>query len=53
MRQIVDEDTGKACGPNVRGELAVRGPLIMKGYYDDVAATEAMIDRNGWLRTGN
>jgi long-chain acyl-CoA synthetase len=35
------------------GELHVRGPLVMKGYYQRPAETAAMIDAEGWLRTGD
>jgi acyl-CoA synthetase (AMP-forming)/AMP-acid ligase II len=35
------------------GELRVRGPNIMKGYYRDPDATAAAIDREGWFNTGD
>jgi acyl-CoA synthetase (AMP-forming)/AMP-acid ligase II len=35
------------------GELLVRGPWIVAGYYDDVEATKAAIDAEGWFRTGD
>lgn len=37
----------------VDGEVWVRGPMIMKGYFDDDASTRATIDDEGWLHTGD
>jgi long-chain acyl-CoA synthetase len=34
-------------------ELLVRTPSVMKGYWQDEMATAAVIDRDGWLRTGD
>jgi acyl-CoA synthetase (AMP-forming)/AMP-acid ligase II len=36
-----------------RGELLVRGPCIVSGYYKDEAASKDAIDAEGWLRTGD
>jgi long-chain acyl-CoA synthetase len=35
------------------GELWVRGPNVFAGYWEDPAATRAVITRDGWLRTGD
>jgi fatty-acyl-CoA synthase len=51
--KIVDAATGAACTTGERGELCVRGYNVMKGYYNDDAATRAAIDAESWLRTGD
>ena len=35
------------------GEIIIRGPSVMLGYYEDEAETKNAIDKNGWLRTGD
>jgi len=51
--QIVDQKTGERLPIGEQGELCTRGYLVMKGYDDDQAATDAIIDQDGWLHTGD
>lgn len=47
----VDAD-GNVLPPGEVGELLVRGPTVMRGYWDDEKATAEAL-RNGWLHTGD
>jgi acyl-CoA synthetase (AMP-forming)/AMP-acid ligase II len=51
--RLVDPDSGRDVPPGRPGELWVRGPQVMRGYYDDPDATAAAITADGWLRTGD
>ena len=44
---------GKELGFNQQGELEVRGPQVMKGYYKNPKETLMILNPEGWLKTGD
>jgi len=53
MRIVSLDDPDKDLGIGEAGEIAIRGPQVMKGYLGRPDATAAMIDSGGWLHTGD
>ncbi|MFF2809394.1 4-coumarate--CoA ligase family protein [Streptomyces sp. NPDC058000] len=51
--RIVSLETGQDLGPGESGEIVIRGPQVMRGYLGRPAETDAMIDPDGWLHTGD
>ncbi|RSS33682.1 4-coumarate--CoA ligase family protein [Streptomyces sp. WAC08241] len=53
MRILSLDDPAKDAAPGEEGEIAIRGPQVMKGYLGRPDATAAMIDAEGWVHTGD
>lgn len=50
--KIIDLESGLALPPGKEGELALKGPQLMKGYLNDPELTAQTI-KDGWLHTGD
>ena len=51
--KIIEPLSGKELPDDVQGEICVRGPLIMTGYYKMPDETAELIDQEGWFHTGD
>ncbi|APU29645.1 long-chain fatty acid--CoA ligase [Ectopseudomonas alcaliphila JAB1] len=50
--KIVNDD-GQELAIGEIGELCVKGPQVMKGYWQRQEATDEILDAEGWLKTGD
>ncbi|KAL0105337.1 hypothetical protein PUN28_016769 [Cardiocondyla obscurior] len=51
--KVADTETEKVLGANKIGEVRVKMPFVMNGYYKNSEATKQAFDSDGWLRSGD
>lgn len=51
--KVLDPETNEECPVGVQGEMCCRGWNVMKGYYKMPEATAEIIDKNGYLHSGD
>ncbi|MEE1542533.1 MAG: AMP-binding protein [Paludibacteraceae bacterium] len=51
--KVIDPETGEECPVGVQGEMCCKGFNVMKGYYKNPQATAEVIDKNGYLHSGD
>lgn len=51
--KLVDDDGNDISQPGVRGELCVRGPIIVAGYFNNPKANSESWDEEGYFHTGD
>jgi fatty-acyl-CoA synthase len=51
--KVIDPATGETLPRGEVGELCTRGYLVMRGYWEDPAATAEAVDVDGWMHTGD
>ncbi len=53
IERVVDINTRQVLGPDEEGEILIKGPNVMRGYYHLPDQTAAAFDEHGFFRTGD
>lgn len=53
VEKIVDLESGRELGVNADGEVRIKGPNLMQGYFNQPELSKAALDEQGFLRTGD
>ncbi|MGD0237349.1 MAG: class I adenylate-forming enzyme family protein [Syntrophorhabdales bacterium] len=51
--KVIDPGTGKQVAASEVGEMMVRGPNVLKGYWQNPVETDKQLETDGWLHTGD
>ncbi len=51
--KVVDQETGRQLGLGEIGEMMVKGPNVLKGYWQNREETDRQLEKDGWLHTGD
>ncbi|KRY54873.1 4-coumarate--CoA ligase 2, partial [Trichinella britovi] len=51
--KIIDIESGEELAAGKSGEICLRSPTCTIGYFGNSAATQQLIDKNGWIHTGD
>jgi len=51
--KVIDQDTGRQVNRGEVGEMMVKGPNVLKGYWQNPHETDKQLEKDGWLHTGD